>query len=78
MFVWSKRLVTGLLAGFVLLIGIFLLQGEPETISGLKIHTTRWMAVCALALLCAFRPWLAALVILAVSYAFYFFNLRKR
>ncbi len=45
---------------------------------GLWFSTTRWMAVCALALLCAFRPWLAALVILAVSYAFYFFNLRKR
>jgi hypothetical protein len=45
MFVWSKRLVAGLLAGFILLIGIFLVQGEPESISGLKIHTTRWMAV---------------------------------
>ncbi|MDR4472020.1 MAG: hypothetical protein MRJ92_04980 [Nitrospira sp.] len=35
MFVWSKRLVTGLLAGFVLLIGLFLLQGEAESVSGL-------------------------------------------
>jgi len=45
MFVWSKRLVTALLAGFVLLIGVFLIQGEPESASGLKIHTTRWMAM---------------------------------
>ena len=51
MFVWSKRLVTGLLAGFVLLIGIFLIQGEPESASGLKIHTTRWMAVNYIGLL---------------------------
>ena len=34
MFVWSKRLVTALLAGFVLLIGVFLIQGEPESASG--------------------------------------------
>ncbi|MDR4480719.1 MAG: hypothetical protein R3B37_13380 [Nitrospira sp.] len=45
MFVWSKRLVAGLLGAFVLLIAIFVIQGEPETISGLKVHTTRWMAV---------------------------------
>ena len=31
MFVWSKRLVIGLLGAFVLLIGIFFIQGEPET-----------------------------------------------
>ena len=41
-------------------------------------NTTRWMAVCALAMLCAFHPWLAALVIFAVLYAFYFFNIRNR
>jgi len=45
MFVWSKRLVAALLILFVLLLGVFLLQGPAETSSGLKIHTTRWMAL---------------------------------
>ena len=45
MFVWSKRLVAALLFLFVLFLGTFLLQGPAETSSGLKIHTTRWMAL---------------------------------
>ena len=45
MFVWSKTLVAGLLGAFILLLGIFLLQGSPDDTSGLKIHTTRWMAL---------------------------------
>jgi hypothetical protein len=45
MFVWSKKLIAGLLGAFVLLLGIFLLQGSPDSASGLKIHTTRWMAL---------------------------------
>jgi hypothetical protein len=38
-------LVTDLQAGFVLLIGVLLIQGEPELASGLKVHTAHWMAV---------------------------------
>jgi hypothetical protein len=45
MYVWSKKLVIALLAAFVLLLGIFLLEGTPDSASGLKIHTTRWMAL---------------------------------
>ncbi|HXX76155.1 MAG TPA: hypothetical protein VEI50_13580 [Nitrospiraceae bacterium] len=45
MFVWSKRLVMTLLGLFVLFLGIFLVHGAPDTASGLKIHTTRWMAL---------------------------------
>ena len=45
MFVWSKTLVIGLLGAFLLFLGIFLLQGSPDSASGLKIHTTRWMAL---------------------------------
>lgn len=45
MFVWSKRLVAGLLGGFMLLLVLFLLEGSPDNSSGLKIHTTRWMAL---------------------------------
>lgn len=43
MFVWSKKLVAGLLSAFVLLLGIFLLQGPSESASVLKIHTTQWI-----------------------------------
>lgn len=45
MFVWSKKLVAVLLGTFVILLGIFLFQGSPDSMSGLKIHTTRWMAL---------------------------------
>lgn len=45
MYVWSKRLITALLGVFLLLLGIFLVHGAPDTVSGLKIHTTRWMAL---------------------------------
>lgn len=45
MFVWSKRLVAALLGLFVVTLGVFLIQGTPDATSGLKIHTTRWMAL---------------------------------
>lgn len=45
MYVWSKGLVAGLLGAFVILLGVFLTQGSPDTTSGLKIHTTRWIAL---------------------------------
>jgi hypothetical protein len=45
MFVWSKKLVAVLLGAFVLQLGIFLFNGSPDNMSGLKIHTTRWMAL---------------------------------
>src|SRR5512146_955604 len=45
MFVWSKRLVAALLGLFVLMLGVFLIHGTPDSASGLKIHTTRWMAL---------------------------------
>ena len=58
MFVWSKRLVAGLLGAFVLLIGVFFVQGQPETVSGLKIHTTRWMAANYIGLLVWIFVWM--------------------
>ena len=45
MFVWSKRLIGGLLGLFVLILGVFLIHGAPDSASGLKIHTTRWIAL---------------------------------
>ena len=45
MFVWSKKLIASLLGSFVLLLWIFLLQGSPDSTSGLKVHTTRWITL---------------------------------
>ena len=45
MFVWSKRLVATLLGLFVLMLGVFLLNADLDSTSGLKIHTTGWMAL---------------------------------
>ena len=43
MYVWSKRLVIGLLAAFVLMLGLFLTQGQVGEESILKFLTTRWI-----------------------------------
>lgn len=45
MYVWSKQLVMALLGIFLLLLGLFLLQGPEEASSGLKVHTTQWMSL---------------------------------
>jgi hypothetical protein len=45
MFVWSKKLIAALLTAFVLLLGLFVFQGSTDSSSGLKLHTTRWMAL---------------------------------
>lgn len=43
MYVWSKRLVIGLLAAFVLALVVFLTQGQQSEASALKIHATSWI-----------------------------------
>ena len=58
MFVWSKRLVATLLGLFVLMLGVFLLNAAPESTSGLKIHTTRWMALNYLGLIVWVFVWM--------------------
>lgn len=45
MYVWSKRLIGVLLGVFLALLVLFLVQGPADSGSGLKIHTTRWMAL---------------------------------
>ena len=45
MYVWSKRLVIGLLAAFVLMLVVFLTQGQLDEGSALKMHTTRWITL---------------------------------
>ena len=43
MYVWSKRLVIGLLAAFTVLIALFFFQAPESDTSVLKLHTTRWI-----------------------------------
>lgn len=45
MYVWSKRLVIGLLATFGLLLVMFVIEGQAGGTSALKIHTTRWITL---------------------------------
>lgn len=45
MYVWSKRLVWGLLGAFILLEGLFLFVTMGESASQLHIRTTQWIAV---------------------------------
>lgn len=45
MYVWSKRLVWGLLGAFILLEGLFLLVTMGGSESQLHIRTTQWIAV---------------------------------
>jgi hypothetical protein len=43
MYVWSKRLVIGLLTAFTILIAVFFLQVPDGDTSALKPHMTRWI-----------------------------------
>jgi cytochrome bd-type quinol oxidase subunit 2 len=43
MYVWSKRLVIGLLATFVLALVVFLTQGQQGEERALNFHMTSWI-----------------------------------
>ena len=58
MFVWSKKLIAILLGAFVLLLGVFLLQGPSESTSSLKIHTTQWIILNYIGLLVWLFVWM--------------------
>jgi len=58
MFVWSKRLVATLLGLFVVTLGIFLFDADPDSTSVLKLHTTRWMALNYLGLVVWVFVWM--------------------
>ena len=45
MYVWSKRLVFALLGVFVLMLGVFLIEGAGGESSALKVHTTQWITL---------------------------------
>ena len=55
MFVWSKKLIASLLALFLVLLGVFLIHGAPDSASGLKfthlvdgaqLHRTHGLGLC--------------------------------
>ena len=52
MYVWSKRLVIGLLAAFVLVLIVFLTQGQLDEESTMKMQTTRWITLNYVGLVC--------------------------
>jgi hypothetical protein len=58
MFVWSKRLVATLLGLFVLTLGVFFFNADPDSTSGLTLHTTRWMAINYLGLIVWVFVWM--------------------
>lgn len=45
MYVWSKRLVIGILLGFLALLGLLLIQGTEEEPSALTVQTTQWITL---------------------------------
>ncbi|MGH7184169.1 MAG: hypothetical protein ACREJN_19645 [Nitrospiraceae bacterium] len=53
MYVWSKRLVMVLLAAFVLLLVVFLAQGQLDEGTALKMDTTWWITLNYIGLV----PW---------------------
>lgn len=45
MYVWSKKIIIGLLAAFAILMVWFLAEGPEGGTNSLKIHTTRWITL---------------------------------
>ena len=58
MYVWSKRLSIGLIASFVLLLGLFFLQGQGQGTSLLQRHTTQWIILNYVGLLIWLFVWM--------------------
>jgi hypothetical protein len=58
MYVWSKRLVIGLLSAFVLMLIVFFTQGQWDEQSALKSHTTRWITLNYVGLLLWVFVWM--------------------
>lgn len=58
MYVWSKRLVIGMLACFGVLFGLFLMQGTGGDNSALDTHTTRWILLNYLGLVIWVFVWM--------------------
>jgi len=79
MYVWSKRLTIGVLTAFVLVIAVFLTQGQSGEESVLNKLTTGWSTVDYVGLVLWVFVWMidadclqSDLVVIAKIY--YFFN----
>jgi hypothetical protein len=58
MYVWSKRLVIGLLTAFTIFLAVFFMQAGTGETSTLKIHTTRWIFLNYLGLMVWIFVWM--------------------
>ena len=58
MYVWSKRLVIGLLAAFLLFLAVFSTEGPMAEESVLKMHTTRWITLNYIGLMIWIFVWM--------------------
>lgn len=58
MYVWSKRLVIGLLAAFMLFLAVFSTEGPMAEESVLKMHTTRWITLNYIGLMIWIFVWM--------------------
>lgn len=58
MYVWSKRLVIGLLIGFTVLLATFFFGAPTTEASALKVHTTRWIILNYVGLMIWIGVWM--------------------
>jgi hypothetical protein len=58
MYVWSKRLVIGLLSAFTILLVLFFFEIPPSDPSTLKMHTTRWIILNYIGLMIWVGVWM--------------------
>ena len=58
MYVWSKRIVIGLLTAFTIFAVLFFLQSPGEDAMALKTHTTRWIVLNYIGLLIWIFVWM--------------------
>jgi hypothetical protein len=58
MYVWSKRIVIGLLTAFTILMALFLIQDSGNETSTLKLHTIRWILLNYIGLMIWLFVWM--------------------
>jgi hypothetical protein len=58
MYVWSARIVIGLLTAFTILMALFFIQSPGDETSTLKVHTTRWILLNYIGLLIWIFVWM--------------------
>lgn len=58
MYVWSKRIVIGLLTAFTILMALFFIQGSGHETNTLKLHTIRWILLNYIGLMIWLFVWM--------------------